>query len=138
MKTSRSSAGSSWTASWKAVHRSRSSAAGAAGSVRTGAAVVTGQVDQFAADLFGGQAEELAGAGRGDGGQGPDEADGRVLEHVPGLLPAADGRVVAEHLAGEEFEPGRAPADEVVARGQVARLGTGQEGVQDGGVERGV
>ena len=69
------------------------------------AVVVPGQVDQLAADLGGGQAEEVACRRRGDRPQGAVQADQGVLGDVVALLPAGDAGVALEHLAGQPRQP---------------------------------
>src|SRR5262249_17484606 len=71
--------------------------AGVVGAVAARAVVVLGEVEQFAANVQGGDAEEVRRAGRPDLSERPVQSHGGVLQDVIGLFPAPDARVALEH-----------------------------------------
>src|SRR5262249_18706517 len=84
------------------------------------AVVVLDQVEQFAADVQGRQAEEVQRGLHRYLLEGAVQADDGVLQHVVGLLPAADVGVALEDLAGEVAQALAGAAEEVAARRLVA------------------
>ena len=76
--------------------------------------VMPGQVDELAADLAGGQAEEVAYRLRRALFQGPAEPDQRGLPDVTGLLPPCHARKVAEHAPRQAVEPLEGAGDQAV------------------------
>jgi hypothetical protein len=97
---------------------------------------VAGEVDQLAADDRGGEGEEPAGVGDRSRFEGAEEPDGGVLEHVAGVGPPLHGRVAAEHLPDERFEPALAGPQEFVAGRRVAGADALEPALQVRGVER--
>ena len=98
------------------------------------ALVVPGQINQLAAHLSRGRAEEVAGRGRGDRPQGPVEADEGVLSHVVSLLSAGKAGIALEHLAGQPGQSVRGAVQQRRAGRFVADAETVDAALDDGGV----
>ena len=104
-----------------AEHDPRAGDAGLVGPRALRAEIAPGQVEELAADLRRGQAEEVGGRRRLDLLQGTAEPQDRVLEHVVGLLPAMDAREIPEHLPRQAGQPVHRVDQQLVARRGVAR-----------------
>jgi len=102
------------------------------GGHRSGMAVAPGEIDQLAADLQGGETEEVLGVVRGDGAEGPMEAEEGALHDVVGLFPAADAGGAGEHPMGERPHAIGGEGDELLA----SLRGRGGVGRGDGGEQR--
>jgi hypothetical protein len=86
------------------------------------AGVAAGQVEQFAAEVQGGQAEEILDRWRHLLAEGPRQADQRVLHNVLDLFPGSHSGEAAEHPAGELLQPLLGAADQGVQGAGLARL----------------
>jgi len=62
------------------------------------------EVNQFATDLFGGEADEATSRFWPFRLQSAIQPDKRVLKHVVGLIPATDGWVISQPFAGKPAE----------------------------------
>ena len=101
-------------------------------------AVAPGQVEQLAAHLLGGQAEEVAHRGGLDVLQGAQQPQDGVLQQVAALLPAAHRGEAPQHLAGEALQPGVGGAQHLLAGGAVAGADALHPAAELRGVKRGV
>jgi hypothetical protein len=83
---------------------------------------VPGQVDQFAADLPGGEAEEMLHRLGRRGVQGLVEPHGGVLEHIVGVFPAMHPAEIPQHLGRQAPQPVAGAVDQFTAGERVARV----------------
>ena len=87
-----------------------------------------GQVSEFPTELLGSRPVESSDGVRSDRPEGPVESDEGVLKDVPGLLLIPHLWKVAEHLAGQVFQPVPGPPNERV-EGRAVPPGGGPPGL---------
>jgi hypothetical protein len=102
------------------------------GGVGRGTRVMPRKIEQFAVELCGRQGHQLAGRVDGQMPQGPVQPHGCVLEHVVGVIPAADVGKLGEHPMSQGPQSIRAQRDDLVAGRKVTR----SEAVEAGGEGR--
>src|SRR6266540_1520580 len=97
---------------------------------------VTGQVEQLASHLRGGQTEKIAHRAGTYLLQGSQQTHQGVLEDVVGLDPVLDTGKATDHLAGEALQTSAEVTEQVLARGGIAGAHAVQPVVQLEGVDR--
>ena len=91
------------------------------GGIGRGPCVMPGEIEELAVQLRRREGHQFAGGFDGQMTQGSIQPHGCVLEHVVGVVPAADVGELGQHAVSQGPQPVSAEGDDLVAGSKVAR-----------------